>query len=285
MAFTTLIESNELLENLENPEFAIVDCRFTLGNPDKGRQDYLAAHIPGAVYAHLNDDLCGPIDPEKTGRHPLPPIDDFVETLSSWGIAPETQVISYDDVGGGLAGARLWWMLRWLGHKKAAVLDGGWTEWQKRGLPVKSGMESRGYRKFVPHVHPELLADTHEVDQTRRDPDSLVLDSRTRDRYRGENETIDPVAGHIPGARPAPYPQNLDSEGKFLSQQELRSRFENILDGVAPENTVFYCGSGVTAALNVLAVAHAGLGYAKLYAGSWSKWITDPNRPVATQEE
>lgn len=285
MPYTTVISASELLDHLETPDWAIIDCRFTLSDPKKGRKDYREAHIPGAVYAHLDEDLCGRIVPGKTGRHPLPSMEEFSHRLSKWGTDANVQVVAYDDVGGALAAARLWWMLRWVGHNQVAVLDGGWTWWQKEDLPVKSGTELRTPRIFVPHHQTGLIADTESVDRMRKDPEALILDSRTTDRYRGENETIDPVAGHIPGAKSAPYPENLDNEDKFLSEETLRQRFEQKLGDIPAERTAFYCGSGVTAAHNVLAVAHAGLGTAKLYPGSWSKWITDPNRPVATDEQ
>jgi thiosulfate/3-mercaptopyruvate sulfurtransferase len=282
VTFRTLISPEELLEHLDNPNWAIFDCRFSLAEPEKGANDYHEAHIPGAIYANLDEDLCGPVIPGKTGRHPLPSIQEFVQTLSQWGIDSRVQVIAYDDVGGALAAARLWWMLRWLGHKAAAVLDGGWVLWNQRGFPVRDGAERRPARMFSSLPHPDLLANTEDVDKMRQDAGSLVLDSRAADRYRGENETIDPIAGHIPGAKSVPYPENFDEEGKFLPREQLRARFKDLFNGLPAENTAFYCGSGVTAALNVLAVTHAGLGDAKLYSGSWSKWITDPSRPVET---
>ncbi|HZD56952.1 MAG TPA: rhodanese-like domain-containing protein, partial [Anaerolineales bacterium] len=171
---------------------------------------------------------------------------------------------------------------RWLGHEAVAVLDGGWVHWKQNGFPVRGGIENRPPRAFTPIHNPNLLANTKDVEKMIQDPGSLILDSRTADRFRGENETIDPIAGHIPGAKSAPYPENLDEEGKFLPREQLLARFNQLYNGVSAENTAFYCGSGVTAALNVLAVAHAGLGDAKLYSGSWSKWITDPSRPVET---
>lgn len=282
MVWTTLISPEKLLEHLDDQDWAIFDCRFSLAEPKKGIHDYQRAHIPSALYANLDADLCGPIIPGKTGRHPLPPISEFVQTLSQWGIDSRVQVVAYDDVGGALAAARLWWMLCWLGHEAAAVLDGGWSLWRQRGFPVRQGVENRPPRAFTPVHNPRLLADTEEVEKMIHDPGFVILDSRTADRYRGENETIDPIAGHIPGAKSAPYEQNLDEEGRFLPREQLRARFSDLFSGVSAGNTAFYCGSGVTAALNVLAVAHAGLGDSKLYSGSWSKWITDPSRPVET---
>ncbi|MCB0192320.1 MAG: sulfurtransferase [Anaerolineae bacterium] len=282
MPYTTLISAAELAENLSKPNWVVVDCRFMLNNTEQGRRDYQESHITGAVYAHLDEDLSGPIIPGQTSRHPLPDIDRFTQTLSSWGIDNTTQVIAYDGGGGAIA-ARLWWMLRWLGHNAVAVLDGGWASWLKSGYPVNSGLETNSPAMFTPHPRPELVLDADAVDTIRTDPAYRLADSRNADRYRGENETIDPVAGHIPGAISLPFANNLDSNQQFLPAGELRRRFEKALEGTPTEQTVFYCGSGVTAAHNVLAMAHAGLGEARLYAGSWSEWITDPNRPVAKE--
>jgi thiosulfate/3-mercaptopyruvate sulfurtransferase len=268
--------------HLGDPDWAIVDSRFTLADPGAGRRDYLEGHIPGAVYAHLDKDLCGPIIPGETGRHPLPANPDFVQTLSDWGIDSAVQVVAYDGVGGGMAAARLWWMCRWLGHEAVCVLNGGWQAWKGGGYPVRSGQETRPARTFLTDLQPTLLARTEDVESIRLDPDLLLVDCRAADRYHGLNETIDPIAGHIPGAVSAPYLENLDSEGKFLPPGELRFRLRTLLGNIPSRKAVFYCGSGVTAALSVLAVAYAGLGDAKLYSGSWSEWITDPDHPVST---
>ncbi len=280
----TLISAERLKENLENPDWAVVDCRFWLAEPERGERDYRRAHIPGAVYAHLDRHLSAPVIAGQTGRHPLPEAATFARTLSGWGIGAGVQVVAYDDSGGGIA-ARLWWMLRWLGHNAVAVLDGGWTAWQGRGYPVRGGEERRSPRPFTPRPRPELLASAAEVERLRTDPAFRLLDARNADRYRGENETIDPVAGHIPGAISAPYAENLTAEGYFRPAAELRARFSPLLGDTPPARTVVYCGSGVTAAHNLLAMLHAGLGEARLYAGSWSEWITDPRRPVATGGE
>jgi len=284
MHYTTLISVDNLWKNLNDPNWVIIDCRFSLNDTEKGRRDYLLSHIPGAVYAHLDADLCAPIVPGKTGRHPLPSIDQFVRRFSEWGIDNHVQVVAYDDwaVVSGAIAARLWWSLRWLGHTAVAVLDGGWFHWQAAGLPVSSGVERRSARTFTHSIRPELLATADEVDRVRQDPAYRVIDSRSADRYRGENETIDPIAGHIPGAIVSAYVENVGEGGLFLPVDQLNKRFRRLIEGVKAENTIFYCGSGVTAAHNMLAMAHAGLGDGRLYVGSWSDWITDPTRPVSS---
>jgi len=278
MGFHTLISVSDLFEHLNDPEWAIVDCRFSLKDSLYGRKEYLKAHIPGAIYAHLDEDLCGPIIRGKTGRHPLPQIADIVQKFSDWGIDENVQVVSYDDAGGSMAAARLWWLLQWLGHTHVAVLDGGWQAWLRAGHLTCSGEEQRMARVFHPNTKPEILATVELVEQAMNNPHYLIIDSRTRDRYLGENEPIDPIAGHIPSAICIPYTENTDKDGFFLPADALRVCFE----GISPQQTIFYCGSGVTAAQNVLAMVHSGLGFPKLYAGSWSEWITDPNHPIAT---
>jgi thiosulfate/3-mercaptopyruvate sulfurtransferase len=279
-AHTTLIAPPALARHLRDPDWAIVDCRFALTETDRGRRDHEQGHIPGAIYAHLDDDLSGPVVAGRTGRHPLPAMDRLCATLSAWGIDARVQVIAYDDAGGAFA-ARLWWLLRWMGHDAVAVLDGGWPHWSAEQRPTRHGTESRPARTFVPHVRPALVVDASTVEADRQDTRCKLFDSRAADRYRGENETIDPVAGHIPGAVSAPFADNLDAEGRFQSHSALRSRFRALLSDTPADRATFYCGSGVTAAHNVLALTHAGLGGARLYAGSWSEWITDPRRPVA----
>jgi len=309
MKYTTLITTTELGLHVSDPDWAIVDCRFVLADPERGRLDYRHEHIPGAIYAHLNEDLAGPIVPGHSGRHPLPSIEFAARKFSQWGIDRRVQVIAYDDAGGAMA-ARLWWMLRWLGHDGVAVLDGGWPRWRNEGRDVRNGVESRPTRSFVPQPRSDCLITTAEVETSLRSvplglrgapsatkqspPDKetasqtalavtstfKLLDSRTAERYRGENETIDPIAGHIPGAISAPYPDNLNPDGTFRSAAELRARFTALLGDTPADHTAFYCGSGVSAAHNLLALKHAGLGDAKLYVGSWSEWITDPQRPI-----
>ena len=280
MAYTTLISAAELAEHLDDPAWVVVDCRFELAYTERGRRDYQAGHIPGALYAHLDGDLSGPVIAGQTGRHPLPDIQKLALTLGGWGIGEGIQVVAYDDFNGGIA-ARLWWLLRWLGHDAVAVLDGGWAHWSRQKLLVRTGPESKPARRFEARPRPELLVKTATVEAMSQDRRPALFDSRAADRYRGENETIDPVAGHIPGAISAPYPDNLGPDDLFLPREMLRARFEALLGDTPAEQAVFYCGSGVTAAQNLLALAHAGLGQARLYGGSWSQWIVDPSRPVA----
>jgi thiosulfate/3-mercaptopyruvate sulfurtransferase len=232
------------------------------------------------VYAHLDEDLSGLIIKGVTGRHPLPEVDKVTATFSRFGIDSCVQVVAYDDVGGALAAGRVWWLLRWLGHERAALLDGGWQAWVRRGLPIRSGKEFRPPRIFIPHRRDELIVSTQEVEKMRKDPHYRVLDARTAERYRGENETIDPIAGHIPGAISAPYPDNLNPDGTFLMDERLAERYKKLVEGAPIDHVVAYCGSGVTATHDILAMMKAGLGEARLYAGSYSEWITDPKRPV-----
>lgn len=280
MAFTTLISPAEVAAHLDDPNWAIVDCRFALADPEKGRQEYLIAHIPGAVYAHLDEDLSAPIVPGKSGRHPLPAIDDFAAKLSQWGIDDRTQVVVYDDNSGIIAG-RLWWMLRWLGHDAAAVLDGDWRLWLAEGRPTRAGVETRTPRVFAASPRPHLLVTVDEIVAKLGNPALHLFDVRMAERYRGENETIDLVAGHIPGAVNAPYTLNLDADGRFLAASELRERYEALLGDAPVHEAIFYCGSGVSAVHDLLALEIAGLGMGRHYVGSWSEWIVDPARPVA----
>lgn len=285
MIYTTLISVPELIPKIGDSNWAIIDCRFSLADPDLGRQNYLDAHIPGALYAHLDNDLCSPVIEGQTGRHPLPSIETFTEKLGGWGINSSVKVVVYDDAGGAMAASRLWWLLQLLGHYAVAVLDGGWQEWIKSGQPVRKGEESRSSSMFIPRKRQGLLIETGEILNRLQDPSLILIDSRAEERFRGEVEPIDPIAGHIPGALLSPHQNVLDEEGKFLSKEALRDQFKPLVGKIPAKDTVFYCGSGVTAAQNVLAFSHAGLGDARLYAGSWSEWITDNQRPVATGNE
>ena len=285
MPFTTLISTADLAPHLADPDWASLDCRFSLDDTERGRRVYQQAHIPGAIYAHLDEDLSGPSVRGQTGRHPLPALEAIATTFSKWGLDSKTQVVAYDDAGGAVAAARAWWLLRWLGHTNVAVLDGGWQHWLRENRPTHTGVEHRAARTFRPQPHPEWIVTAPDVLELTHDPHAKVIDARNADRYRGENESIDPIAGHIPGALSAPYASNLAADGKFMPADQLHAKYESLLGQVAIDHTAFYCGSGVTAAHSVLAVAHAGLGQARLYAGSWSEWITDPARPIKTGSE
>lgn len=283
MPYTTLISVADLARHVEHLDWRIIDCRFDLADTVRGRNVYRTAHIPGAVYAHLDDDLSAPVIPGQTGRHPLPVQPGLAATLSRWGVDGRVQVVAYDDSGGPFA-ARLWWLLRWLGHEHVAVLDGGWRHWLAAGLPVSDAPSAPAPRSFTPQPRGYLAAEVEDVLRALDDPRARLLDARAADRYRGENETLDATAGHIPGAISAPFAGNLDGAGKFLDQQSLRTRYRALLGTSAAADTIVYCGSGVTATHDILALLHAGLGDARLYAGSWSHWINDPARPVATGE-
>ena len=279
MAYQTLISAEKLLENLEQPDWVVIDCRFYLQEPERAYQEYLESHIPGAIYLHLDRDLSGEIIPGKTGRHPLPDSQVLIERLSSCGVDDSVQVVAYDNKGGALA-ARLWWMLRWLDHENVAVLNGDWQAWLDHEFPLESGVVEPQKRKFQGKEHPEYIASLSMVQQIREDDNFLLLDARSPNRYWGIEEEIDSRSGHIPGAVTAPYENNLTPEGYFLSEADLRERFENLLAGVPPSQVVVYCGSGVSANHNLLAMVEAGYEMGLLYPGSWSEWILDPNRPV-----
>jgi len=273
--FSSVISPAELNEWLGAPNLRIVDCRASLQNPAAGRELYLKSHLPGASFADLLEDLSGPIAPGVTGRHPLPSIDEFTKKLRAWGIGAQSQVVAYDDAGGAFA-ARLWWMLRWLGHAEVAVLDGGFPAWVGEGRPVTSDSPQVTPGDFEPRPRGELLVTAAELLQSSA---RKLFDARAPERYRGDVEPIDPVAGHIPGAENLPFAENL-RDGRFKTPAELRARFAEALGDSQPEESVVYCGSGVTACHDVLACAYAGLPLPKLYAGSWSEWITDPARPT-----
>ncbi|MGB9673688.1 MAG: sulfurtransferase [Anaerolineales bacterium] len=282
MEFTTLISPSELMGHLQDENWAILDTRFTLGDPERGQMDYYRAHIPHAIYVHPEKDMSGPIIPGKTGRHPLLPLEDTTNLFSRLGIDQDVQVVIYDDwnAAAGAVAARLWWMLRWLGHTRVAVLDGGWNAWLAHNYPTTPEITTRQPRQFTPQLHLEIYASMADTKAALLYPSWQVVDSRTADRYRGENETIDPIAGRIPGALNLPYLENCLPDGRFKPKEEIRSQFKRVLGDTPASKTIFYCGSGLTSALNVLAMVYAGLGNARLYVGSWSEWITDPNNPI-----
>lgn len=286
--FTTLIEPAQLAAHLDDPDWSIVDCRFDLGRPGWGAQVYASGHIPHALYAHLDEDLSAPRTP-RSGRHPLPQVETLAATFGRFGIDARVQVIGYDQ-GTGAFAARLWWLLRWLGHPAVAVLDGGLAAWERAGMPLSSALEPRAARQFVPRLAPHLIVAGTEVAEAVRSGalrrgEQLLIDARSADRFAGENETIDALAGHIPGARNHPYAGNLDAQGRFLDAGRLRAAWQSTLRGASAQQLISMCGSGVTACHNLLALEAAGLSGARLYAGSWSEWITDPARAVARGPE
>ena len=280
----TLISAQQLAQRLGEADLAIVDCRFELGQPHWGAQAYAAARIPGAVYAHLDRDLSA-APSSASGRHPLPEPQRFARCLERWGIGARTQVIAYDQ-GPGAYAARLWWLLRWLGHPRVAVLDGGLAAWEACGLPLERGAPGTpAPQRFLGAPDLRLLAETTEIERLvatghLQRGEAVLIDARGADRFAGENETIDPVAGHIPGALSLPFSGNLE-QGRFRPPHILRQRFLAALAARAPESAICMCGSGVTACHNLLALHISGLTGARLYAGSWSEWIRDPRRPVA----
>jgi thiosulfate/3-mercaptopyruvate sulfurtransferase len=306
MAFTTLIDVAALrrllgpaaLPDSGAPDAGaagtarpvLLDCRFDLAWPAAGREAYLRAHLPGAWYADLNLDLAGPIS-ATSGRHPLPAPDALARRLAQFGIAPGVQVVAYDEANGAFA-ARAWWLLRWLGCTRVAVLDGGYRAWLAAGGELECGAPPPGASPpggelgataapFTAVVDDAAAVSTAEVLRALGDPSRVLVDARAAERYAGTVEPIDPVAGHVPGAVNHPFADNLGTDGHFLAPAELRRRWEARLAGKSAENVILMCGSGVTACHDLLALEVAGLPGAKLYAGSWSEWIRDPSRPVS----
>ena len=277
MIHTTLVSTDVLASHLDG-RWVIVDCRYDLQNEPWGREQYRAAHVPGAMYASLVDDLAGPRTGHN-GRHPIPSIEALAAALGRFGISGDSQVIVYDQDSGSWA-SRLWWSLRYLGHDAVAVLDGGWAKWTREGRPVAAGEERRAATVFSPAPRPEMVATLEEVGLRREDPTMRLVDARAPERFEGRTEPIDRAAGHIPGAMNHFFRANLTDEGTMLPPETLRQTFTRLLNGLAPAQSVMYCGSGVTACHNLLAMEHAGLPGARLYPGSWSEWSSDPSRPI-----
>lgn len=280
----TLVSVDLLAAHLDDPSWRVFDCRHDLRNLGYGEQAYAKGHIPGALFLHLDRDLSGPMT-GTNGRHPLPDIESFAARMSACGVGPDTQVVAYDNEGSVFA-ARLWWMLRWLGHDKVAVLDGGLPGWRRAKLPLETELHPVAPAEFVARPREGIKVDAAHVLAHLRSPEMLLLDARSPDRYAGENETLDPVGGHIPGARNRFYAENLDDAGCFFKPaDELRAEFADLLDGRDPRQVVQQCGSGVTACHNLLAMEVAGLAGSRIYPGSWSEWCSDPARPVATGDQ
>ncbi|MHB1021362.1 MAG: sulfurtransferase [Acidobacteriaceae bacterium] len=274
---TTLVTTDELAQH---PEWRVFDCRHELANPDKGAALYAESHIPGARHAHLDRDLSGTTT-GSNGRHPLPAVEQFAAWLSRQGLQPTDQVVVYDE-GAGAFASRLWWMLRWVGHPAVAVLDGGFAKWTSEGKPVTTEVPSFPPSNYTVALNDALRVDVAAVEQNLRDQKFHMLDARAATRYAGQEETLDPVGGHIPGALNRAYALNLNEAGTFKSAEELRQEFDALLGSIPAAEVVCQCGSGVTACHDLLAMEVAGLTGARLYPGSWSEWCADPKRPVAT---
>ena len=282
MSYRTLIDAGALAQLVERMPVLVCDCRFDLADGGAGRIGYRAGHIPGAVYLDLEADLSAAPD-GRNGRHPLPDRRAFAERMAASGLDMDMQVVAYD-ISGGFYASRLWWMLRWAGHDAAAVLDGGLEAWTARGLALEAGEQKAArHGNFAASPQPAMLAvNVGEIEANLVTGDRLVIDARSAERFRGEFHALDPVSGHIPGAGNRFFQNNLTPDGRFKSPAELAQEFDSVLGGRPAATAVHQCGSGVTATHNLLAMEIAGLGGSALYPGSWSEWINDPARPIAT---
>ena len=277
--YTTLISAANLAERVATANMLVFDCSFELAEPDAGEKAYAAGHIPGARYLHLDRDLSGAVT-GTNGRHPLPERSELVKTLAAHGLNQHQQIVAYDAQGGAYA-ARLWWLLRWLGHDCAAVLDGGLQAWQAAGYALDTSMPPPAQGNFKANAPYVTTVGTQTVLSNLQTHEYLVIDARSPERYRGENETVDSAGGHIPGALNHFYKDNCAADGRFKPAHVLRDDFQALLGSNPPERVILQCGSGVTACHNALAMEIAGLHGAALYPGSWSEWSADPARPIA----
>lgn len=278
MSWTTLIGADELAHAIDH--CIVIDCRYDLANPRAGASAYAQAHIPSAVFIDMDTQLSAPKSGQN-GRHPMPSTDAVRKLLASIGLNDGTQLVAYDV--GGMASGRLWWMTRWIGHERVAVLDGGLKAWEGAGFPVSAETSRvRPAGRLSARTALSTLVDADTVAKASANASRVLIDARAPDRFRGENETIDPVAGHIPGSLNRPWSLNLREDGRFKPAPFLRAEFEALLAGRTASEVINSCGSGVSACHNILAMTHAGLSGAALYGGSWSEWVADPGRPVAT---
>jgi len=275
----TVVDADTLRENLGNPAWRLIDCRHDLLQPEVGEEAYSKGHLAGAVFAHLDRDLSGSKS-ARTGRHPLPDPSRLVEAFRRWGIERDTQIVAYDAQGGQFAG-RVWWLARWLGHENVALLDGGWQAALKAGLMIETTEPRHPASRFERTAARDPVANADLIQAVRLDPQWLIVDARAPDRYAGRNETIDPVAGHIPGAVNRFWQANLQADGRFKPAEQLRSEFEAMLGARCASEVIVQCGSGVTACHHLVAMRRALLPGARLYPGSWSEWIADPSHPIA----
>ena len=276
--YQTIVSTEMLAEQINNPDWVVFDCRFDIADPKAGHEAYLKEHIPTARYVSLDDDLSSP-PTGNSGRHPLPDVNTIVGKLAAWGLNRDSQAVVYDQSTGSIA-VRMWWTLRWLGHKAVAVLDGGFDKWLRERLPMEAAVGEHKQGNFEGRPDDTMWVSTADVEASLADADTSLIDARARNRFSGEQESVDKTGGHIPGAVNHPLTDNLDENGCFLSAGELRAQYEDLRKPV----TIHSCGSGVTACHNILAMEIAGMENSKLYVGSWSEWIRSPQRPIAKGE-
>ncbi|MDO7927105.1 sulfurtransferase [Pseudomonas sp. KFB-139] len=282
MSIAQLISPQQLAARQREPGLVILDCRFALEDPDHGQRSYAQGHIDRASFADLERDLSGPVTKGKTGRHPLPDPQALLQRFQAWGINPDSEIVLYDD-GPGAFAARAWWLLAWLGKRDGVyLLDGGLKAWHAAGLPLSLDSPGNKPGTFTGEPDMSLLLSASRLQGRLGRPEMTLIDARAEARFRGEVEPIDPVAGHIPGAQCVAFNENLGPDGRFLPADQLKQRFAAALQGRSATDLVAYCGSGVTACHNLFALCLAGYPLGTLYAGSWSEWITDPAREVAT---
>ncbi|MBX9756615.1 MAG: sulfurtransferase [Pseudomonadaceae bacterium] len=285
MSLAQLLSPAQLHARQTQPNLVLLDCRFALDDPAYGQRSYAEGHIAGAQFADLETDLSGPVQKGRTGRHPLPEPTQLIERLRAWGVNNDSDIVLYDD-GPGAFAARAWWLLAWLGKREGVfLLDGGLKAWREAGLNLTSTASTPAAGNFSGQDNPQLLLTAAQLQQRLSDPQLCLLDARALPRFRGEVEPLDPVAGHIPGAQCAVFTDNLDANGQFLPAAQLQQRFATLLGNRPSSDLVAYCGSGVTACHNLFALCLGGYPLAPLYAGSWSEWITDPQRPVALGDQ
>ena len=280
MSYKTIISEKDLKNNISNSDFIIFDTRCDIKDSGYGIDSYSEGHIENSIFVDVDTDLASEKQ-QGTGRHPLPKVETFCDKLSHWGMDNNKQVVIYDDAGGAFAG-RMWWMLRWLGHEDVAVLDGGLNSWVKNGnkLITSPTLFKKSY--FEPTINNEMIATLRDVENAQHVLNTILLDARSKERYEGISDPVDPIAGHVPGAISHPLGTNLDRTGKFKGKEELKHNFDKISHDLKEKEIISMCGSGITACHNILALEIAGIKNARLYVGSWSEWITDPNRTVVT---
>ena len=279
MSYKTIISAENLIESLPDENTLVFDCRCDIKDTTYGIQAYTEGHIPGSIYVNVDTDLASEKTP-SSGRHPLPDADALSEKLSQWGLSSEKQAVIYDDASGAFAG-RMWWILKWLGHKKVAVLDGGLGSYMSTGGKLTTDETIFEKNIFTPNIQSEMVVEITDVEEAQYKMNKLIIDARSKERYLGIKDLVDPIAGHVPGAISHPLSLNLNKDGKFRSPEDLKLAFDKIIADTTSENVISMCGSGITACHNILAMEIAGIKGIKLYVGSWSEWITDKSRPIA----